>query len=73
MWQIIRKALWSVVLILVLINVWCHGADKGFDMGYGMAMSDVVLQVETPENYFIKRFDIKTSRRVQQKQELHND
>lgn len=73
MWQIIRKVLWSIILILVLINVWCGGADKGYEWGYGTAMANVLLQFDTPENYFIKRFDIKTPRKVQQRQELHND
>lgn len=69
MWQKIRKALWGIVLILGLTNVVLEAWHRGFDSGYGMAMSDVLLQIETPENYFIKRFDIKTPRRVQQEQE----
>lgn len=69
MWQKIRKALWGIVLILGLTNVVLEAWHRGFDSGYGMAMSDVLLQIETPENYFIKRFDIKTPHRVQQEQE----
>lgn len=69
MWSVIRKALWSIVLILGLLNggLWCWHA--GCNTGYDLAMSDVVLQIETPENYFIKKFDIKTPRRLQQEQE----
>lgn len=54
MWQKIRKALWGIVLILGLTNVVLEAWHRGFDSGYGMAMSDVLLQIETPENYFIK-------------------
>ena len=67
--QLIRKALYAIVLILILVNVSLEAWHRGFDSGYGMAMSDVVLQIETPENYFIKRFDIHTPRRIQQKEE----
>ncbi len=69
----IRKALWGIVLILGLTNLVLEGWHRGFESGYAMAMSDVVLQIETPENYFIKRFDIKTPRRLQQEQETGND
>ena len=64
--KIVRKALWSIVLILILINVCLECWHQGFDSGYNMAMSDVLLQIETPENFFIKKFDIQTPRRVQQ-------
>lgn len=67
--QLIRKALWGIVLILILINVWTDAWFRGFDSGYSMAMADVVLQIDTPENYFIKKFDIRTPRKVQHKQE----
>lgn len=70
MWQKIRKALWGIVLILGLTNLVLEAWHRGFDSGYSLAMSDVLLQIETPENYFIKRFDIKTPRRVQQEQEI---
>jgi hypothetical protein len=64
--KIIRKALWGIVLILILTNVCLEFWHRGFDSGYSMAMSDVLLQIETPENYFIKKFDIQIPRRVQQ-------
>ncbi len=73
MWQKIRKALWGIALILGLVNIVAESWHRGFDTGYSMAMSDVVLQIETPENYFLKKFDIKTPRMVQQNQETGND
>ena len=69
MWQKIRKALWGIVLILGLTNFGLACWHNGCDTGYDLAMADVVLQIETPENYFLKKFDIKTPRRVQQNQE----
>ena len=68
--QLIRKALWGIVLILILIIGATECWFRGFDSGYGEAMSDVMLQIETPDNYFIKRFDIHTPRRVQQNEEI---
>lgn len=64
--QLIRKALWSIALILGILNLCLAAWHKGCDTGYSLAMADVVLQIETPENYFIKKFDIKTPRKVQQ-------
>lgn len=64
--QIIRKALWSIVLILGIFNLCLESWHRGCDTGYSLAMSDVVLQIETPENYFMKKFDIKTPKKVQQ-------
>lgn len=69
MWQVIRKALWGTALILTLLVGTLEGWHRGFDSEYSMAMSDVLLHNETPENYFTKRFDIKTPRRLQQEQE----
>ncbi len=66
---LIRKALWSIVLILGILNLTLEAWHRGCDTGYSLAMSDVVLQLETPENYFLKKFDIKTPRRLQQEQE----
>lgn len=62
----IRKALWSVVLILVLINISLEFWHRGYDTGYSAAMSDVLLQIETPEEFFIKKFDIKVLSKVEQ-------
>ncbi|OQW47366.1 MAG: hypothetical protein A4S09_05060 [Proteobacteria bacterium SG_bin7] len=62
----IRKALWGVVLILILVNISLEIWHRGYDTGYSAAMSDVVLQIETPENFFIKKFDIKVPKRVEQ-------
>lgn len=64
--QLIRKALWSIVLILGLLNfgLWCW--HKGCDTGYDLAMSDVLLQIETPEKFFMKKFDIQVPRKIQQ-------
>lgn len=67
--QKIRKALWSIVLILGIFNLCLESWHRGCDTGYALAMSDVMLQLETPENYFTKRFDIQTPRRLQQEQE----
>lgn len=64
--QIIRKVLWSIVLILVLFNLTLFGWHAGYDKGYTTAMADVILHYETPENFFIKKFDIKTPRRLKQ-------
>jgi len=71
--ELLRKALWSLVLILILVNVLLLGWHSGFDKGYSTAMSDVLLQLETPENFFIKTFDIHTPHKVQQNQEQQND
>ena len=64
--QIIRKVLWSIALILRILNLCLAAWHKGCNTGYDLAMADVVLQIETPEKYFIKKFDIKPPRRVQQ-------
>lgn len=64
--KFVRKALWSIVLILALINACLECWHQGFDSGYNMAMSDVLLQIETPENFFMKKFDIQTPHKVQQ-------
>ena len=70
---VIRKALWGLVLILVLVNVTLWSWHKGCDTGYALAMSNVVLGIETPEQYFIKKFDIHLPGRVQLNQEPRND
>lgn len=67
--QLFRKALWSVALILLLINFTLWGWHEGYETGYSAAMAAVVLQIETPENYLIKKFDIKNSKRYNDKQE----
>jgi hypothetical protein len=65
----IRKVLWSLVLVLILINssLWCW--HRGFEVGYCTAMSDVVLEIETPEIFFTKMFDITPPSKVQLNQE----
>jgi hypothetical protein len=40
---------------LAFLIIYLQGWDRGFNIGYGAAMSDVILNLETPENYF-KRF-----------------
>jgi hypothetical protein len=65
----IRIVLWFIVLVLIQVNVALSSWDEGFDRGYDKAMGDVVLGFETPTNYFLKKFDIKTPMRVQKKKE----
>ena len=54
------------VLLLSHIEAW----NRGYDTGYKSAMSDVVLGIETPENFFIKLFDIRVPKRLEQKEEV---
>jgi hypothetical protein len=37
---------------LLTAIVYLNGWNKGFDVGYGAAMSDAFLNLKTPEQYF---------------------
>lgn len=69
MLKIFRLVYLSIIITLILIISHLKVWDNGFDYGYSMGMSDVLLDIETPENYFIKRFDIRTPRKVEPKKE----
>jgi hypothetical protein len=71
--HLIRKVLYGLIIILILLNACLFSWHNGYAVGYSGAMSDVLLQIETPENYFIKTFDIRTPHKVQQNQEQLND
>jgi hypothetical protein len=38
--------------ILLTALIYLNGWNKGFDVGYGAAMSDAFLNLKTPEQYF---------------------
>ncbi len=37
--------------------VYLNGWHRGFDVGYGAAMSDVLLNLKSPEQYFKELID----------------
>lgn len=38
--------------IILMATVYLNGWHRGFDVGYGAAMSDTLLNLKTPEDYF---------------------
>jgi hypothetical protein len=67
--ELFRKAFWVTILILIILNLILEAWHRGYDTGYKGAMADVLLQIETPENFFIKEFDIRIPKRLEQEQE----
>lgn len=63
------KILWFIAILLLLFIMCVKCWYLGFSYGYSEAMADVVLHYETPENFFIKKFDIHTPPKQQLKQE----
>lgn len=53
------------VLLMSHIEMW----DRGYELGYKTAMADVVIGVDTPENYLTKMLDKQSKKRLEQKQE----
>jgi len=67
--RIIRLVYLSIIIGLILLLSHLEAWNRGYETGYNAAMSDVVLGIETPENFFIKLFDIKVSKRLEKKEE----
>lgn len=67
--RIIRLVYLSIIIGLILLLSHLEAWHRGYDTGYKSAMSDVVLGIETPENFFIKLFDIKVPKRLEQIEE----
>ena len=67
--SILRKVFCVISLSLILIIGAIQCWFKGYDAGYSEAMSDVLFNIDTPEKYFTKRFDIRLPPKVQHKQE----
>ncbi len=46
-----RFTLGFVAGVLITALIYLNGWNKGFDVGYGAAMSDAFLNLKTPEQY----------------------
>jgi hypothetical protein len=69
MLKLFRLVYLSIIVTLLLVISHIEAWDHGFDYGYSTAMSDVLLEIDTPENYFIKRFDIRIPDKVEPNKE----
>jgi hypothetical protein len=46
--------------LTIMAVVFLNGWNKGFDVGYGAAMSDVFLNLKSPDDYFKQFFKTPT-------------
>lgn len=60
--SIFRMIAISVILSLSLINAYLVGWNDGFEPGYGEGVSDVVLGIVTPHDYFVKKGILRETR-----------
>lgn len=48
-----RYALYGLLAgVILTATVYLNGWHRGFDVGYGAAMSDALLNLKNPEDYF---------------------
>lgn len=57
--KVIRVFYSLVIVGLIAANAGLYSWHKGFEIGYGAAMADVVLHITTPFDYFKARLGLK--------------
>lgn len=67
--KIVRLVYLSIIIGLLLFLSHLETWNCGYDAGYKSAMGAVMLKIDTPENFFTKLFDIRTPRRLEQRDE----
>lgn len=49
---IFRIVYGSIIVALLNVNAALYGYNTGWDEGYGVAMADIILKLNTPQAYF---------------------